>query len=341
MIQSKVLQEMVSKKAELEQRLAAMKAEQAALEAEVNSLTSGEQTAQEALATLEQLIADTPKDIKPHLFRLLFKALEQEAKRNGINLAAEAVSGNAANSEAGKRTRTTKNAIEEPELFQVFPNNNRLALDGFIKGDRVQYSKVYIGVDGLRTTSACQGSAVAWRDWLKGSGSITSQIKTGDFFTAATTNKLEGNYILELSEVSIHSLSKLVDLDFSKAPNSEENEQLMSQDYKELKFGEPEQEETDSEPEPDQVEEIRETETVEIQPIAPQENLYPVGTKFQVKNLTGFEGKYGEVVGLIPDSEKPYECEVQGFSYNPFLKHDMIEVIPEADEELDPDKIPF
>jgi hypothetical protein len=39
---------------------------------------------------------------------------------------------------------------------------------------------------------------------------------------------MAGIYLLELLEVTLKDLSKLVDLDFSQAPDSEENEQRMN-----------------------------------------------------------------------------------------------------------------
>lgn len=337
-MQSEVMAQLAEKKRQAEARLAELKRQLEEGEAELTAMAQSEANTSEALTVFERLLDETPNELKPGLFKILFKTLEQEAKRNGINLQAE-VSVSATASSNGKRTRSATVDLEVPERFEVFPTNNRLAVDGFIDGDSVKYSKVYIGVDGLRQTPACDGSASAWKGWL--TENLTCSIKTGTIFNKASLAGIEGNYLLELNGVSIKDLSKLVDIDFAQSPTSEENEQRMNRDYAQLSLsdaitkGEPDPE---AEPQPEQTEEIMESEPVKVEPVAapvtPPEDLHPVGAKFQLKGISGFDGNYGEVVAWKPKEIKPYECKVDGFPHNLMLSHAQIEVIPN-DETVD------
>jgi hypothetical protein len=348
MIKSSVLEQMAAKRAELEARKAELEAEQARMEAELVAMQQSEVSTGEALATFEALLEQTPTELKPNLFRILFKTLEQEAKRLGINLAAEVTIDTTSNGNGGKRTRKSTESIDKPAAFAVFPQNKRLALDGFINDDTVSYSKVYIGVDGLRTTAACEGSASAWKNWFSQNIPTTS-IKVGNFFEGASGAGLAGNYIMELTGVAVKDLAKLVDIDFAESPSSEVNEERMNRDYAPLSIAamdadvkEPEP----SNPQPEQIEEIREEEPIEVIPVTQPEptSYYPVGTKFQLTGVSGFDGKYGEIVGVIPGTHQPYECQVDGFSHNPLLKGEQLSVIPEDETtvvEEDLADIPF
>ena len=346
MIKSEVLEQLAAKRAELEARKAELEAEQARMEAELQAMQQSEASTSEALATFEALLEQTPAELKPNLFRILFKTLEQEAKRNGINLAVEVVADNAQSNGNGKRTRKSTDEIAKPSAFAVFPTNKRLALDGFISDNTVSYNKVYIGVDGLRATSTCESAASAWKTWLSQNIPTTS-IKTGDFFEGAFGAGLQGKYIMELEGVAVKDLAKLVDLDFSESPTGEVNEERMNRDYAPLKIAATEEKPSeDPQPETEQVEEIKESEPVEVKPVADilAESYYPVGTKFQLVGVSGFEGKYGEVVVVNPGTSQPYECKVDGFSHNPLLKGDQLQVIPEAPADNDEDElgdIPF
>lgn len=330
MIYSDVMAQLAEKKAALAAQKAALEAQTAELESELNNLNNDVALSQDALAAFVAVLSKTPDSLKPVLFPMLFKALEQESKRLGIQLkvavSTDAII-NAHNNGNGKaKTRKTKDDLIAPEEFQVFPNNKRLAVDGRITDDSVRYSKVYIGVDSLRATPASESAAPVWREWLKSSG-ISDNIKTGDFFLSATTSGLQGNYVLELSEVMLKDLSKLIDLNFSQSPNSEDNESAMNRDYAELKLLEEEPESTEVE-QPIRVEEIRETEPVEV---APAEALYPIGTKFQLTGVAGYEDHYGEVVGLKVGSSQPYECYIPTAfpNMNPMLRHEQLDVIEE------------
>ena len=351
MIKSEVLEQLAAKRAELEARKRQLEEEQARMEAELQAMQQSEASTGEALATFEALLEQTPAELKPNLFRILFKTLEQEAKRNGISLAAEVAADNAQSNGNGKRTRKSTDEIAKPSAFAVFPTNKRLALDGFISDDTVSYSKVYIGVDGLRATATCEGAASAWRTWLSQNIPTTS-IKTGDFFEGAFGAGLQGKYIMELEGVAVKDLAKLVDLDFSESPTGEVNEERMNRDYAPLYVAvteteeKPSEEPQTSEHQPKLVEEIKENEPVEVKPVADilAESYYPVGTKFQLTGVSGFEGKYGEVVAVNPGTSQPYECKVDGFSHNPLLKGEQLQVIPEAPADSDEDDlgdIPF
>lgn len=351
MMQSEVMAMMAAKRAEMEARMKELEAEKLKMEAELSALNTGSQTAQEALATLEQLILDTPKELLGDLFKTLIRTCEQEAKRNGINLAATVVSdNNGKGADPNKKTRKTKDELEEPEVFSVFPTNERLAIDGTIDGSTVRFTKVYIAIDAIRKTPASEASANVWKEWLL-KVDYSSQFKVGDKFAKAVMSKMPGIYLLEVGDISVRDLSKLVGLDFSQAPTSEENEQRMNRDYAQLTVAdEPEPDEQESEVE--QVEEIRESEPVEVQPVISTENLYPVGTKFQLTGVSGFEGHYGEIVAVKPGTYQPYECSIPTAfpSMNPMLRHDQLNVIPEEElaseetgeeEELDVENIPF
>jgi hypothetical protein len=344
-MQNQVMQDLAAKRAELEARLLQLQQEQEAAQKEFELMSQGGEKAQEALQVLEQLLNETPNTMKSALFKSLYKALEQEAKRNGINLLAEATvtsngNGKAATSETGaKRTRKIKDEIFEPINFAVFPNNNRLAVRGFIEGRAVKFDEVYISVDGLRVSPACEASANAWKAWLL-ERNYAASIKVGDLFSKAK-GIMPGLYLMELSDVTLADLSRLVDIDFSKAPDSEENEQRMSREYLELTLLEDDKEPTSEPQEPSedeapiQHEEIREAEPVEVVPNAPVQDLLLIGTKFQLQGLDGFEGTYGEIVGIEEGSMKPYECDLKPtFPQHLMLAHEQIQVIPEDDTVL-------
>jgi hypothetical protein len=345
-MQSQVMQDLAAKKAELEARLLQLKQEQEAAQKEFELMQSGGEKAQEALAVLEQLLNETPNEMKPALFKSLYKALEQEAKRAGISLLAEAtvsVNGNGKASTAesnGKRTRKSKDELTEPANFSVFPNNNRLAVNGFIQGNAVKFNQVYISVDGLRATPASEASATVWKAWFLENQYATS-IKTGDMFDKAK-DLMAGIYLLELSDVTLKDLSKLVDLDFSKAPDSEENERRMNQDYVGLILL-TDEEEPASEPEIQPTEEPTPVQHEEIMEVAPANDFLPIGTKFQATGLQGFESKYGEVVGVNPSNQRPYECKLDGFAQNIMLSDDQFTAISEEEYETEEEdlNIPF
>lgn len=335
MIHADVMAQLAEKKAALAAQKAALEAQSAKLESELNNLNNDVALSQDALAAFEAVLSQTPDNLKPSLFPMLFKALEQESKRLGIQLKVAVETDaivNAHNNGNGKaKTRKTKDDLTAPEEFQVFPQNNRLGVDGRITDDFVRYSKVYIGVDSLRATPASESAAPVWREWLKASG-ISDNIKTGDFFLSATTNGLQGNYVLELSEVMLKDLSKLIDLDFSKAPNSEENESAMNRDYSELKLLEEPEPKTAETEEVEQSEPVEQTEEImETEPVKniPTEALYPIGTKFQLKGVAGYDGHYGEVVAVKVGSSQPYECYIPSAfkDINPMLRHEQLQVI--------------
>lgn len=348
MIHSDVMAQLAEKKAAIAAQKAALEAQAAELDLELNNLNNDVALSQDALVAFEAVLSQTPDTLKPSLFPMLFKALEQESKRLGIQLktalTTDAIVNAQSNGNGKAKTRKTKDNLTAPEEFQVFSQNKRLGVDGRITDDSVRYSKVYIGVDSLRATPASESAAPLWREWLKFSG-ISDSIKTGDFFLAATTSGLQGNYVLELSEVMLKDLSKLIDLDFSKAPTSEENESAMNRDYAELKLLEedtkPAEPEEVEQPEPaEQTEEIMETEPVKV---TPTKSLYPIGTKFQLVGVAGYDGHYGEVVGLKIGSSQPYECHIPTAfkDIKPMLRHEQLQVIEALEKDEALANIPF
>lgn len=337
------MQDLAAKRKELEARLQKLQQEQEAAQKEFELMQSGGEKAQEALSVLEILLAETPDSMKPALFKSLYKALEQEAKRNGINLLAEATvssNGKAPSTESnGKVTRKTTDDISEPSEFAVFKRNNRLAVDGVIDDFKVKFTKVYIGIDALRASGVSESNAKVWKEYLKGLGK--TQIKVGNFFKNPNFPQLEGNYMIEVSGVTTAELARLIDIDFGLSPTNEENVERMSRELPMPNLVEwtPNEDESTEQPESEpieeveQVEEIREAEPVEVVTDIPKA-FWAVGTKFQLVGVSGFDGNYGEVTAVNPDKLTPYVCTVDGFSIPLELRHNQLDVIPEADLQI-------
>lgn len=344
---SSVLSDLAAKREELLRQLA--------------ELDKGHEIASSMVKTLEEGLSLLSGEALNSCINSLLQVLQQKAKLSGLNVAVQATSTNANGTKltdkTGTRTRKATQDLLEPSEFAVFPQNPRLGVEGAIDGDTIRYKRVFIGIDGVRTTPACEGSAKAWRDYLNKNISADS-ITTGDKWTFCP---LDGNYVLELKGVSLKDLAKLVDYNFSLSPENDENISRMERDSISLVLmDETSESDEGSDKGSDEgeviQEEIMETEPVEvIQPAKPEPEggYHPVGLKFSLTGVSGYEGEIGTIASVTPGNSQPYEAQMdQGskFQFNPMLKHEQIKpltveeaVADESKEEteLEPDNLPF
>jgi hypothetical protein len=321
-------------------------AKRAELQRQLDELDKGATITSAMIKTLEDGLSQLQGEARNTCITSLLRVLQQEAKLSGLQVAVETTQSNGNGSkpvEAGKKRRATQELVK-PNEFAIFPQNNRLGVEGAISELKVRYKRVFIGIDGVRTTEVCPGSAKAWREYIGKNMSIES-IVAGDKWGDCS---LEGNYVLEITGLSFKDLSKLLSLDFSQAPDGEVNELQMERDTINLLL----MDESSEQSERSVIqEEIMEGEPEPVKIVEPENGYYAVGTKFQLTGVTGYEGAYGEVVGITPGSAKPYEASVDGFQFNPMLSHDQIVPIEEVvesepeieedDEELDEANLPF
>lgn len=327
---SSVLSDLAAKREELLRQLA--------------ELDKGHEITSSMVKTLEEGLSQLTGEARNTCINSLLQVLQQEAKLSGLTVAVQTSTNDNDSKPAEKsRTRKATQDLVEPSEFAVFPQNPRLGVEGAIDGNTIRYKRVFIGIDGVRTTPACEGSAKAWRDYLNKNISADS-ITTGDKWA---TCSLDGNYVLELKGVSLKDLAKLVDYDFILSPENDENISRMERDFMNLMLmDEPS---SDSEDEVIQ-EEIMETEPVEvIQPTKPEPEggYHPVGLRFSLTGVSGYEGEIGTIASVTPGSSQPYEGQMdQGskFQFNPMLKHEQIQpltveqaVFYDLEEETDLD----
>ena len=329
---SSVLSDLASKRAELLRQL--------------EELDKGTTVTSAMIKTLEEGLAQLSGEARNTCIASLLQVLQQEAKRTGLNVAVEtSLNGNGAEPKEKGRTRKATQDLTIPSEFAVFPQNNRLGIEGAIDEDNIRYKRVFIGIDGVRTTPACEGSAKAWRDYLSKNIS-TESIATGDKWA---TCSLDGNYVLELRGLSLKDLAKLVDYDFSLSPENDENINRMERDSINLTLmDEPTPQPQAEEGEVIQ-EEIMETKT------EPEGGYHPVGLRFKMIGVTGYDNEHGVIASVTPSQSQPYECKMDAssvFQFNPMLKHEQIQPLTieqahvddddlEKEEDLDSADLPF